>query len=254
MQAKHLSNRGYRSLAVCLSMATAFLFFERPALAAKPGKAADTSQQEAVSPEHSSASAATEEAGRTKQVLQDEVKSAMGLTLPNKKLPSDDRVREMVVLFQEIAGADHLRKYDQQKLMRRLGTRLLDVVHRIDIRNKHQAKNARKTSAAKNSKVSGSGIDTKSGSDEKSVSASKSASDTKSAIDTKTLSGGAGGGVQSNGQDLVELIQTVVRPESWDVNGGEGSIFFYSPLKDLVIRQTGEVHGEISETVEALRK
>jgi hypothetical protein len=56
------------------------------------------------------------------------------------------------------------------------------------------------------------------------------------------------------GPDLVDLIQTVIAPSTWERNGGPGSIYYYRPLRVLVIRQTAEVHGQIGETVGALRQ
>ena len=34
-----------------------------------------------------------------------------------------------------------------------------------------------------------------------------------------------GGGVEDDGEELVELIQTVISPDSWDINGGRGPIY-----------------------------
>ena len=39
--------------------------------------------------------------------------------------------------------------------------------------------------------------------------------------------GGFGPQGPNTGQELVDLIQTTIRPESWDVNGGHGSIRFW---------------------------
>jgi hypothetical protein len=56
------------------------------------------------------------------------------------------------------------------------------------------------------------------------------------------------------GPDLVDLIETVIAPSTWERNGGPGSIYYYRPLRVLVIRQTGEVHGKIGGTIGALRR
>jgi hypothetical protein len=56
------------------------------------------------------------------------------------------------------------------------------------------------------------------------------------------------------GPDLVDLIETVIAPSTWERNGGPGSIYYYRPLRVLVIRQTGEVHGQIGDTIGALRR
>lgn len=66
----------------------------------------------------------------------------------------------------------------------------------------------------------------------------------------QVLGGGAGGGgggraEQDHGEDLVELIERVIAPDFWDVNGGPGRIVYYKNLKVLVISATSEVHEQI---------
>lgn len=56
------------------------------------------------------------------------------------------------------------------------------------------------------------------------------------------------------GWELVELIRATVAPETWDVNGGKGSIYYYRPLQVLVIRQTGESHHQIGNALGQLRR
>ena len=56
------------------------------------------------------------------------------------------------------------------------------------------------------------------------------------------------------GPDLADLIQTVIAPSTWERNGGPGTIYYYRPLRVLVIRQTGEVHNQIGGTLDALRR
>lgn len=63
-----------------------------------------------------------------------------------------------------------------------------------------------------------------------------------------------GGAQQDDGEALVELIQTVIAPDSWDTNGGPGTIFYYRPLRVLVIRQTSEVHGNVGDALGQLRR
>jgi hypothetical protein len=62
-----------------------------------------------------------------------------------------------------------------------------------------------------------------------------------------------GGAIRDNAAQLIELIQKTIEPESWDVNGGNGAIFFYQPLNALVVRATSEVHFEIGGAMGALR-
>jgi hypothetical protein len=63
-----------------------------------------------------------------------------------------------------------------------------------------------------------------------------------------------GGAIRANADQLIDLIQKTISPESWDVNGGESVIFFYQPLNALVVRATSEVHENLGGAVEALRR
>ena len=62
-----------------------------------------------------------------------------------------------------------------------------------------------------------------------------------------------GQGVPDNGQGLVDLIQATIHPGFWDVQGGPGTIVYYSPLRCLVVRATDEVHGNVGGLVQGLR-
>jgi hypothetical protein len=57
-----------------------------------------------------------------------------------------------------------------------------------------------------------------------------------------------------NGQALVDLIQTTIAPDTWDIRGGPGTIVYYNPLRALVVRQTGEVHDNLGDLLGGLRK
>lgn len=75
---------------------------------------------------------------------------------------------------------------------------------------------------------------------------------------------GAIGGIQNGNsptqsaateaQKLIDLIQTVIRPETWDANGGQGTIKYWSNGHALIIYNTGDVHEKIGGTVGFLRK
>lgn len=63
-----------------------------------------------------------------------------------------------------------------------------------------------------------------------------------------------GGAIDQRGADeLIDLITTTIAPETWEVHGGNGSIFYYSNLRVLVIRQTEEVHEKIGGINRGLR-
>lgn len=75
--------------------------------------------------------------------------------------------------------------------------------------------------------------------------------------------GGAGGGAGAaggqganadNGQQLVDLIQNTICPKCWDVNGGACTIYYWQPQHAIVVHATGDVHDEISDTLEQLNR
>ena len=62
----------------------------------------------------------------------------------------------------------------------------------------------------------------------------------------------AAGGAQDNGWQLVELIQRIVAPEFWDVQGGPGSMHYFAMRRVLVVRATSDVHEQIRDLLIAL--
>jgi hypothetical protein len=70
--------------------------------------------------------------------------------------------------------------------------------------------------------------------------------------------GGPANGQQNatadNGQLLVDLIQNTISPKSWDVNGGNCTIYYWQQQHAIVVRATGDVHGEISDALEQLNR
>ena len=43
-------------------------------------------------------------------------------------------------------------------------------------------------------------------------------------------------------KQLIDLIQSSVDPQTWQGNGGNGTITFHAPSMSLVIKQSAEVH------------
>ena len=66
--------------------------------------------------------------------------------------------------------------------------------------------------------------------------------------------GGLGGGSSADFDSLIELITTTISPESWTEVGGEGSISSYENNLTLVVSQTQEVHEDIVDLLEQLRR
>lgn len=67
--------------------------------------------------------------------------------------------------------------------------------------------------------------------------------------------GGRGGNLAAPdyGPDLVDLIQQTIAPNSWDVRGGPGSIYYWRPGRAIVVRQTTQVHEAVADALGQLR-
>ena len=68
----------------------------------------------------------------------------------------------------------------------------------------------------------------------------------------RQLPGGIAGagtiGVQqelANAQALIDLITETIQPGSWEIDGGRGSIRYFSPLHVLVVRNNRRAHEEL---------
>jgi general secretion pathway protein D len=66
--------------------------------------------------------------------------------------------------------------------------------------------------------------------------------------------GGLGRGVQPDFDSLTELITSTVAPQSWQEVGGPGAISGYENNLSLVVSQTQEVHEQIADLLEQLRR
>ena len=74
------------------------------------------------------------------------------------------------------------------------------------------------------------------------------------ARDLRREAAARGGAAQDDGQALVELIQATIAPQTWDVNGGQGTIRYWPAWHVLVVRQTEDVHEQIGGVVHGLRQ
>ncbi|MBX3414985.1 MAG: hypothetical protein KF708_20035 [Pirellulales bacterium] len=66
--------------------------------------------------------------------------------------------------------------------------------------------------------------------------------------------GGMGGGAQADFDTLIDLITTTIAPTSWDEVGGSGSIQPFPTNLSLVISNTEEVHEQIVDLLDQLRR
>jgi general secretion pathway protein D len=66
--------------------------------------------------------------------------------------------------------------------------------------------------------------------------------------------GGLGGGAQADFDALIELITATIQPNTWDEVGGPGSVREFATNLSLVVSQTQDVHEEIVDLLEQLRR
>jgi len=66
--------------------------------------------------------------------------------------------------------------------------------------------------------------------------------------------GGNFGGMADCGPELVRLIETTINPDFWRSNGGSGIIYYYQPLRILVVGATTQVHDEITNLLRTMRQ
>jgi len=66
--------------------------------------------------------------------------------------------------------------------------------------------------------------------------------------------GGGAGRPDDDGPMLVDLIQAVICPDFWDVNGGPGAIVYFPSLHVMVVRATTQTHEEVAALLDALRR
>lgn len=66
--------------------------------------------------------------------------------------------------------------------------------------------------------------------------------------------GGLGGGSQADFDALIDLITTTIAPTTWDTVGGPGSLSEFETNLTLVVSQTQEVHEQIADLLQQLRR
>jgi general secretion pathway protein D len=66
--------------------------------------------------------------------------------------------------------------------------------------------------------------------------------------------GGLAGGSQADFDALIDLITTTIAPNSWDTVGGPGSVAPFETNLTLVVSQTQEVHEQIADLLQQLRR
>ena len=173
-----------------------------------------------------------------------ELRDAVRDALPRWARPTDaeaDRAAcEFLMLYQELNRDDQLSAAQREYFITKVRSRLLRLCEQIAKRVAIEKRLAK----AKDAEAAG-------------TPEGKSDSMSQGVVPPapQEAAGMFGGGamqVPVHGQVLVDLIQTTVAPNTWDINGGPGSIYYWYPGRAIVVRQMGEVHGQITDLLEQM--
>ena len=169
-----------------------------------------------------------------------------------KDAAREPAVRDLVALYESLEKAKGIDQEERTELRGLVRNRLLRVSQRISKRlEKTGKKSAAVLAADAVAQSSGSAADAAA----PSSGSAPQAGPGNSAGGQPTASGGRGGqqGPADYGLELVELIQHTIAPQSWDVNGGNGTIIYFSPRHAIVVRQTDDVHEDLGGVLRGLR-
>lgn len=193
---------------------------------------------------------------RTGTELRDAVRSALRRWARADGKQAEPAARELLLLYGELQADDELARSQSLELRTKLRSRLFKLSEQITKRvaiEKRLAKNRQPKSV--DAAVLGNG-----------VLAQVGGFGGAGGIAMPGFAGagfggpGLGGGMMGgggpygfdHGPELVDLIQQTISPQTWDVNGGLGVIYYWRPGRAMVIRQTGEVHRQIGGLLEQM--
>jgi hypothetical protein len=147
---------------------------------------------------------------------------------------------ELIALYQELRFDTQVEEFDRKRLLGLLRNRLVAMIDRLEKPTGAKAAAAPKT------------VETRG--DVLAQQAPPAAGGLGAGGPNPGGNAGAGQGAPPDyGPMLVDLIKRTIAPSTWDDVGGPGSIYYYRPLRVLVIRQTGEVHEKIGGVMGNLR-
>jgi hypothetical protein len=170
---------------------------------------------------------------------------------------ADQAARDFLLLYQELLRDDQISKAQREELRLKVRGRLIalaqQISKRVAIENRLAKKNGAKPDAGPKPAdilaqwgggmapgMGGAGMGRGPG------------------MGGGMMPGAGGGGGSSllgdSGQELVDLIQAVIAPHTWDVNGGPGSIKYWRPGLSIVVRASDEVHGQVGGLVDQLQR
>jgi hypothetical protein len=190
---------------------------------------------------------------RAGRELSDAVQSALRRWARPTGENAEQAAREFLVLFQELEQDRSLGIATRQQLRLKVRTRLAQLAEQIAKRIAHEEPQARRDPpprvalpADQSERLAQMGLPV----------GRQGAGQGRSGrgLGGRPVASRNFGPLDSAGQQLVELIQRTIAPSTWDVNGGPGTIYYWSPGRALVIRQTSEVHGDVADVLEQLER
>ena len=198
---------------------------------------------------------------RTGTELRDAVRSALRRWARADSKQAEPAARELLVLYGELQADDQLARSQRLELRTKLRSRLFKLSGQITKRvaiEKRLAKNRPPKSV--DAAVLGNGVLAQVGGFGRAggiaMPGFAGAGFGRPGMGGGMMGGGPFGGSGPYGFDhgpqLVDLIQQTISPQTWDVNGGLGTIYYWRPGRAMVIRQTGEVHRQIGGLLEQM--
>ncbi len=207
---------------------------------------------EGAAPRPAAASAEKAVVPRKGAELRDAVRAALRRWAKVSDKEADAAARGFLTLYQELQSDDQLSRTQRDYFAQKVRTRLMRLSDQITLRVARERRLAKVREAEKGKEAP----DPKADSMESAQGAGDGRQDDALALlpPAEPARGGAAMQMPDHGELLVELIQTVIRPETWDINGGTGTIYYWYPGRALVIRQMDEVHEDIADVLGQLRR
>lgn len=172
----------------------------------------------------------------SKPSLRDEIRAAMRDTLPSQGAIDDDEARRLLALFEQLTVDDTLGEKDRGRLLDSLRRRLVTAAEQAHARaERGEQADTEVTTVALPP-------------DAPPILAQQQP------VAPPPAPAAPPNVPQDSGDDLARLIVATIAPESWEQNGGNGSIYYYQQWQCLVVRQTDGVHQRLGRLAVALRQ
>lgn len=206
-----------------------------------------------------STDAASDDSGLSADGLRTAYREVIQKSARKRKPDPFEVVPELTCLYVALADAKGMSHADSSRMRKGVKRRLEELRDRMlrAARREEASKRRRPRSQAATDRSTGRASQTAAASGLSQKRRAADATARRSDVDpagTTASTRPGGSGEAATVRELIDLIQSTIAPQTWAANGGRGTISYYSPLKVLVIRQTGEVHHELGGTLDVLRR